>query len=442
MKKSKSLLILKNWKTIKPATLLVFLIIPFFLPTPGLGRMFIDINAPSLQRINIAVPDFMNFSPLVQYPELAENLPAVVSNDLFLSGYFMPIDKEAFLEEPKTAIDDVRFKDWTVIGAELLIKGGYTAVGGSLEVEIILYDALWSRQIFRRRFLGKIADHRHLMHRVANEIIFALTGYQGMFLSKLAFVGTASGHKEIYTSDYDGWNVKKLTNDKSIALSPRWSPKGDKILYNSFKDGGPKLYLRDIRSGDVRKVSAREGLNIGAAWAPDEKMIALTLSHEGNPDIYAIDLKGKILSRIIANWGIDVSPTFSPDGKKIAFASGTPPQIYVHDMIENRIERITFYDRNYNTAPSWSKLNRIAFAGLKGNEVDIFTLDPDGSNLRQLTFNQGKNEDPVWSPDGRYIIFSSNRNGRFQLYLMNADGSNQQKITNLKGEQTSPSWAP
>ena len=137
-----------------------------------------------------------------------------------------------------------------------------------------------------------------------------------------------------------------------------------------------------------------------------------------------------------------MSPTFSPDGRKIAFASGNPPQIYVHDMLENRIERISHNERNYNTAPAWSKLNRIAFSGLKGNHVDIYTVDPEGSNLRQLTFDQGKNEDPVWSPDGRYIIFSSNRGGKFQLYLMNADGSNQQKITNFKGEQTSPSWSP
>jgi TolB protein len=357
----------------------------------------------------------------------------------------MPMDKDAFLEDTTTrTLDGVRFKDWTVIGAELLLKGGYTAVGGSLEVEVILFDVHWSRQVFRRRFLGKIADHRHLMHRVGNEIIYALTGYRGMFLSKLAFVGTATGNKEIYISDYDGRNVRKLTSDKSIALFPRWSPKGDKILYNSFKDGGPKLYLRDIGSGSDRKISARKGLNIGAAWGPDGTSIALTLSHRGNPDIYAIDLKGKILSRLISNWGIDISPTFSPDGRKIAFVSNKSgsPQIYVHDMLENRIERITFFERKYNTAPNWSKLNRIAFSGLKNDHVDIYTIDPDGSNLRALTENQGRNEDPVWSPDGRYLIFSSDRGGKYQLYLMNADGRNQQKITNLKGEQTSPSWSP
>jgi TolB protein len=444
MKKLKSILILKSWKTSKFLGLIgVLLLIQIFLPNRGLGKMYIDINAPSLQRINIAFPDFVNFSPLIQYPEFSMALPAVISNDLFLSGYFMPMDKDAFLAEPSRNLEDVRYKDWSVIGSELLLRGGFTAVGGSLEVEVILFDVYWARQILRRRFLGKIDDYRRLMHRVSNELIFELTGNKGMFLSKLAFVGTATGYKEIYTSDYDGYNAKRMTSDKSIALFPRWSPKGDKILYNSFKDGGPKLYLRDIRSGNVRGISARKGLNIGAAWGPDGTSIALTLSYKGNPDIYAIDLKGKILSHLISNWGIDISPTYSPDGKKLAFVSNKSgqPQIYVHDMLENRVERITFNQRKYNTAPVWSKLNRIVFSGMKGSQIDIFTIDPDGGNLRQLTEDQGKNEDPCWSPDGRYIAFSSNRDGGYHLYLMNANGRNQQKITNFKGEQTSASWS-
>jgi TolB protein len=455
MKKLRSLSILKNWTIIKCGAhkwashkwgpMLGFLLIAqIFLPNLGFSRMYIDINSPSLQRINIAIPDFINYSPLIQYPELSSALPAVVSNDLFMSGYFMPMDKDAFLDETGQNLEDVHFKNWTVIGAELLLRGGYTAVGGSLEVEIILFDVLWSRQIMRRRFLGKIDDHRRLMHRVGNEIIFALTGYQGMFLSKLAFVSTETGNKEIYMSDYDGHNARRLTSDKNIALFPRLSPKGDKILYSSFKDDGAKLYLKDIQSGKVMRISDRDGLNIGAAWEPDGKTIALTLSNEGNPDIYAIDLNGKILSRLVSHWGIDISPTFSPDGKKMAYVSNKSgsPQIYVHDLVENTVERITFFERNYNTAPVWSKLNRIAFSGLKGDAIDIYTIDPDGSNLQQLTVNQGKNEEPCWSPDGRYIVFSSTRSGKYQLYIMNADGRNQQRITNGKGEQTSPSWAP
>jgi len=185
----------------------VLLIIQVFLPDRVSGRIYIDINAPSIQRIQIAIPDFKNFSENREQMELSSTLPGVISNDLDLSGYFTPMEKGAFLEEKDSPITgkDIRFKDWSVIGTELLLKGEYTCIGRrSLEVEIRLYDVFWGRQVMGKRVLGKIDEHRALMHRLGNEIILLLTGRKGMFLSKLAFVGTSTGNKEIYVSDYDG----------------------------------------------------------------------------------------------------------------------------------------------------------------------------------------------------------------------------------------------
>lgn len=424
---------------------LILSLVLIFLPKQGLGKIYIDINAPSIQRIQIAIPDFKNLSSRKEHPELSIALPEIVANDLDLSGYFRPIEKSAFLEDDASiAPGRIRFKNWSVIGAELLLTGAYTCIGRSLEVEARLFDVFSGRQIFGKRFLGKIEDYRYLMHRLGNEIVYVLTGHKGMFLSKLAFVDNATGHKEIHVCDFDGHNIKQITFDKSIALLPRWSPLGDKIIYNSYKDGGgPMLYLKDLTSGSERRISSREGLNIGAAWVHNGKEVALTLSHGDNSDIYTIDLKGKIIARLTSHWGIDVSPTFSPDGKRIAFVSNRSgsPQIYVKDLKEGKEERLTF-EGKYNTSPSWSKLNRIAFSGMNNGRFDIFTINPDGSDLRRLTENQGNNEDPCWSPDGRYIVFSSNRDGRYHLYLMNANGQNQRKLTSKRGEQTSPSWSP
>ncbi len=408
------------------------------------ARIYIDINAPSLRKFKIAAPDFSNQTPQGACADLSAKLPGVVSRDLDLSGFFSPMDKAAFLETNPDALtlESIRFRDWSVVGAELLLKGSYTCIGRNLEVEVRLFDVFGARQILGKRFLGTLPESRPLMHRVSGEIFRALTGQEGIFLTKIAFVGNATGHKEIYVSDFDGENVRQLTADKSIAQMPRWSPDGKKMLFNSYRDGGTMMYLRDTETGSVRRISGRTGLNIGAAWAPDGSRFALTLSPEGDPDIFLMDLNGKVLKRLTNQLGIDVSPSFSPDGNRIAFVSDRSgnPQIYVMDLQKGTQERITF-DGNYNTSPSWSAQNRIAFTSMRNGLFDIGTLDPGGGPVKWLTASQGKNEDPCWSPDGRYLIFSSNRAGAYQVHLMDANGNNQRRLTALDKDQISPSWA-
>ncbi|MDB9822766.1 Tol-Pal system beta propeller repeat protein TolB [Deltaproteobacteria bacterium] len=445
MKSLRSTLILKTWKTPSLKCLLGFLLIAqLVLPAEGFGRIFIDINSPSIQKIRIAIPDFKNFSDPEEYPELSAALTGVISNDLDLSGYFIPMDKDSFLDDdgPLLTPENIRFRNWSVIGTEVLLKGGYTCIGRNIVVEIRLYDAFWGRQILGKRFLGKIDTYRTLMHSIGNEILFTLTGYDGMFLSKFAFVNNSTGNKEIYLCDFDGHNVEPITSDKSITLLPRWSPGGESIVYNSYKDGGLMLYIKEISSGEERKLSGREGLNTGACWQTDGEKLALTLSHSGNPDIYSIDLNGKIIERLTDHWGIDISPSFSPDGTKMAFVSNRSgsPQIYVKDLQKGTEERLTF-ELNYCTSPAWSSSNKIAFSGMSNGHFDIYTINPDGSNLRRLTQNNSNNEDPCWSPDSRYLAFSSNRENGYHLYIMNSNGQNQRRVSFINGEDTSPSWS-
>lgn len=408
------------------------------------ARIYIDINAPSVRKFKIAIPDFKNLGSQGQCAELASRLPAVMTSDLDLSGYFSPIDKSAFLDEiPALTRDEIRFKNWSVIGAELLVTGGYTCIGDSVEVQVRLFDVFSGRQIVGIRALGKTRDYRYIMHRVGNEFIKALTGQPGIFLTRLAFVGNATGNKEIYVCDFDGHNVRKITSDKSIDLFPRWSPNGKRMVYTSYKNGGPMLFLKNMSNGNVRLLSGRKGLNIGASWMPDGKKLALTLSPNGNPDIYTINMQGKILKRLTHHWGIDVSPTFSPDGKKLAFVSNRSgsPQIYIMDLATGTKQRLTF-EGKYNTSPCWSSQNRIAYASMNHGNFDIVTMNPDGGDMRILTQDQGNNESPCWSPDGHYLAFSSSREGRYHVYIMTAYGQNQTRITSMKGGQTSPSWAP
>jgi len=453
MRKSKFILILKILNRFNIWSLTLFFIF-LLLPFNCYGRISIDINSPSITKIKIAVPDFKNYSKNNESPELAGELAGIIANDLDLSGYFLPMDKNSFLDEdgPEITAGNIRFRNWSLIGTELLIKGAYTCIGRSLEVSIRLYDPFTGKQEFGIRRLGKIEEYRYLMHRIGNEIIKNYTGSDGIFLSRFLFVNNSTGNKEVYVCDFDGHNMKKLTSDKSIALMPRWSPDGESFVYNSIKEGGWMLYLMGISSESATKISGRKGLNMGARWLEDGKRLDLTLSYDReNQDIYTIDLKGEILERLTNHWGSDLSPARSPDGSKIAFVSNRSgsPQIYIKDLVADYEERITF---EFNGAeikeaqsPVWSSLNKIAFMAISEEsegKFDIYSVNPDGNGLKQLTESSGNNEDPSWSPDGRFIVFGSNRSGGYHLYIMNGNGYNQRRITYFKGEEEAPHWSP
>ncbi len=424
---------------------LVLLIGIIFEATDVEARLYIDITAPSMRKIPVAIPDFKDVGKRSEHPELGSRLSEIMSNDLDLSGYFKPLDKDSFIESPDSGItrDSINFRDWSVIRAELLVKGGYECIGQQLKVEVRLFDVFSGRQLYGRRALGSIGESRNLIHGLGNEIIHTLSGHPGPFLTGMAFVGTSTGHKEIYTSDYDGHNLEQLTSYKTITLSPRWSPSGDKLIYTSFRNSGTVLFMHDMIRGSVTKISDRKGLNIAAAWRPNGEELALTLTISGNPDIYLIDITGRILKRLTEHWGIDVSPSFSPDGEKMAFVSNRSgsPQVYVLDLTNNQVERLTF-EGTYNTSPAWSRLDRIAFASSSDHRFDIYTISPDGKDVRRVTQDQGNNESPCWSPDGRYIAFSSNRDGdNHHIFIANANGQNQRRVTFSDGDHLSPSWA-
>jgi TolB protein len=408
------------------------------------GKLYIDINSPSMRKIPIAIPGFKHLGEKNEHSDLGSKLATIISNDFDLSGYFKLMDKESFIEGPEAGItrESIKFKDWSIIGTELLLKAGYECIGKQIKAEVRLFDVMSGKQLYGKRFFESIVRPRYLMHRIGNDIIFKLAGHSGPFCTKLAFVGTSTGHKEMYLADFDGHNMQQITHYNTITLSPRWSPSGAEMIYTSFRNSETVLFIHEVIKGSVSKLSDRKGLNIGAAWRPNGRELALTLTISGNPDIFLIDRTGKILGRLTKNWGIDVSPTFSPDGQKMAFVSNRSgsPQIYVLDIITNQIERLTF-EGNYNTTPAWSKLNRIVFCGRSDGQFNIYTISPDGKDLQRLTQGQGNNEDPCWSPDGRYIAFSSNRtDGNYHIFIANANGENQKQVTFFKGDQLSPSW--
>jgi TolB protein len=415
--------------------------------TPCQARVYIDITAPYLRKIPTAVPFFKDQGSGNKQGELAGTLADLLAETIHFTGFFKILDQESFLEDPQQASlieNEINFKNWTDIGAELLVKGGFKYQGDRLTVELRLFDTFSGRLIIGKRYVGYLNDQRRMIRRFCNDMIHRLTGHEGIFSSQIGFISTTTGHKEIYIADFDGHNPRQFTNTGAITLFPAWSSDGQWLAYTDYRRGKPDLYIRNIREQQGTVISL-QGSNLTPAWVPGQFALAASLSYEGNPAVYLITGKGKIIKRLTEHWGIDVSPTWSPDGKAIAFVSNRSgsPQIYIKNVEEGKVRRLT-YEGKYNTSPQWSpRGDYIAYTRLdKDGSVNIYVIRPEGRDSIQLTRNTGNNESPTWSPDGSLIAFTSTREGPSRIYVMNANGANQRHLLALKGEQTNPSWSP
>jgi TolB protein len=410
------------------------------------GYEYIDISNPFLRKIPIAVPWFKALTGNAAEKQAARDVADMLSETLVFTGYFKLLDRGAFLidpDNPNILTPQIQFRNWTGIGAELLITGQITLTGNVTQMELRLFDVFKERLVVGKRYKGWVEDQRRMVRRFAAEVLFALTGSRGYFDSSIAFISNGSGHKEIFLCEYDGRRTRQFTHHKSITLFPAWSSDGKWMAYTSYKNGKPDLFIRNIKE-KRGSIVAKSGIHITPAWIPGKFELAATLSYNGDQEIYLLTGGGKVIKRLTNTKGIDVEPTLSPDGRKMAFVSNRSgsPQIYVKDLNSGRVERLTFQGR-YNTSPSWSPSgDKIAYAAMEQGEINIYVVDIASKEPVRLTENQGSNEAPSWSPDGSMIVFSSSREGPSRIYVMSAFGTDQRRLLVLPGEQSNPRWSP
>lgn len=459
--------------------MLSFILLVFSSQVFAKNQIFIKVGDAKVRKSMLAFPSIQFFGSPQKNPEyqhVGAKLFKTIRNDLDISYYFQFIDPKAFIENPaKTTLkpapgdaNGFNFANWRTIGTEFLLRAGFQFTGKDVELDIYLYHVPKGDTLLSRKYKGKKTDLDSIAHTVTNDLIFRLTGKKGIFKTKLLFSSdrdstcrpgkkACSSWKEIYVSDYDGKNIKRVTRHKSISISPNWAPDGNTIVYTSYayhpktKMRNPDLFSYELNTKKSFLLSWRKGVNSGGTFTPDGKNVYLTISKSGNADIYRMDKNGKNIKNITKGplGALNVEPAVSPDGKRLAFSSDRNgrPMIYIMDINGKNVKRITRAGR-YNSTPSWSPDSKsLVFAGWDKGHFDLFLVSDDGIKLTRLTTakkvngKMSNNEDPSFSPDGRHIVFVSDRSGKKQVYMISPDGSNERRITFDSANYYKPKWS-
>jgi TolB protein len=408
-----------------------------------------------IEKVRLAVPDFKATTPEAPTPDLASTFNTVLFNDLENAGIFDMVSKSFYpLQVPGTP-QEMNLGAWSnpPPNAGMVAFGNLAVANGQLGVQGWLFDAknTQSPQVLGKQYREDATPEkaRLIAHRFANEIIFRLGGgIQGIAESKVFFISDRGGHKEVWEMDYDGANQKQVTRLGEIALSPRVSPDGSRVAFSAIGGSGVNLLMWSLELNRQVTFPRFGGTNASPAWAPNGQQLAFSSSRTGDPEIYIVDAGGGNLKRLTSFRGTDISPVYNPKtGAQIAFVSGRTglPQIYIMDTDGANLLRMT--DGGYAVSPSWSPNGQfLLFAWFRKygpgepGAQDIYIMDVASKQWVQLTTGTGRNDFPSWSPDGRHIVFQSNRSGSEQIWTMLADGTNVHQLT-TQGRNSMPNWS-
>jgi TolB protein len=400
-----------------------------------------------------AVPDFVALTP--DAADAAKTIGQVLWDDLNFEREFYLIPRDTYGSIPAArAPESVPFAAWRELGADAVIFGTVQRTGNEMRVTVRLLNVRSRQSVFSKEYSGSGNNPRLYAHTVSDEIHQQQRGLRGVARTKLAFVsdrdrqrldGTVENRdtKEIYYSDYDGANQRRLTVSRQLNANPNWAPDARALAYTSWKPN-PDIFVSYMYQGVLQNPTKGVGTNYLPVFSPDGKQIAFMSARDGNTEIYVANVDGSGVRRLTNHPAADSTPTWSPSGSQIAFTSDRTgkPQIYIINAADgSNLRRLTTAESEADR-PTWcSAFDEIAFsARTSSSGFDIKVYDFSSGQTKQITFGEGTNESPAYSPNGRHLAFTSTRGGRIQVYTIGRDGKDLRQITRDGSNQT-PAWS-
>jgi Tol biopolymer transport system component len=209
-----------------------------------------------------------------------------------------------------------------------------------------------------------------------------------------------------------------------------------------------------------RRIFRSEATAMGPQWSPDGRWISVGvgsyfLARTRPAQVLLVKPDGSEMRPLTTGVGNAGFPGWSPDGKHVVYRywSDKAGGLRIATVADGSHRTLT---TGYDNFPSWSpRGDRIVFSRLANGDFDIYSMRPDGTDVKQLTTAAGNDSHAVWSPDGEFILFSSSRFGfkdeaplsdipqpYGELFIMKADGSDQRPLTDNRWEEGTPAWQP
>jgi len=429
-----------------PVALLLALFAALFVglaPAPARAQLQLRIGGGSFQPMPIAVAEFTGD------PSLGGLVASVVTNNLRRSGYFAPLDKARFPEQPPFDAAP-SFEKWRDAGVQGLVTGRVSRDGGGrLKVEFRLWDVTSGQQMTGQQYATDPANARRTGHLISDSVYTKITGLGPWFDSRIAFVDE-SGPKEnrrkrLMVMDQDGANVRALTSGDLSVVAPRYSPATQDIAFMAQATGHqPRVQVINLETGSRQNLGNVESMSTSPRFSPDGRRLVMSVQQGGNADIVSMDLASKAQTPITNGMAIDTSPTYSPDGSQIVFESdrGGSQQIYVMGADGSNPRRISFGEGSASQ-PAWSpRGDLIAFTRQRKGGFAICVMKSDGTGERVLT--EGfHNEGPTFAPNGQYVLFFRDPGGQGggKLFMVDITGKVEQPVP-TPAYASDPTWSP
>ena len=379
---------------------------------------------------------------------LGGQISKVVSADLERSGYFAPLDPNAFIQTSLDVNVQPDYQSWTTINAQYLSNGkAFIDADGRLQVDFRLWDIYGQKQLLGQSMTATPENWRRIAHKIADAIYEKLTGQEGYFDTRIVFVAESGPRgkriKRLAIMDQDAANASYLTDGSTKVMTPRFSADSQEVAYMALSADSARIYIFNLETGRQESVGEIKGMVFAPRFSPDGSKLAFSVSTGGNTSLYVMDLRTRGLTRLTSGSAIDTSPSFSPDGSQIAFTSdrGGSPQIYVMNADGSGVHRITFGGGLYSTPVFSPKGDLLAFTKQSGGRFSIGVMSPDGSGEKLLTSSYLE-EGPTWAPNGRYIMFFREPPGGLpSLWTVEVTGRIERPVP-YPGGASDPAWSP